>query len=82
MLVLTPPMDWNFWNTFGLNITDEVVRETADKICELGLDKAGYQYIIVDDCWAEREREPKTGKMVADHEKFPHGMKDLGDYIH
>ena len=44
MLVPTHPMDWNSWNTFGPDITDEVVRETADKICERRLDKAGYQY--------------------------------------
>ena len=29
-LALTPPMGWNSWNTFGKEVSEEVVRETAD----------------------------------------------------
>ncbi len=82
MLVNTPPMGWNSWNTFGTNITDELIREIADKFIELGLDKAGYQYVVIDDCWSERDRDSKTGKIVPDKKKFPKGMKAVSDYVH
>ena len=29
MNLLTPPMGWNSWNTFGSNISDALIRETA-----------------------------------------------------
>lgn len=82
MLVNTPPMGWNTWNTFGSNITDKLVRESADKFVELGLDKAGYQYVVIDDCWSERDRDAKTHKILASKEKFPKGMKPVAKYVH
>ncbi|MBR0459390.1 MAG: glycoside hydrolase family 27 protein [Victivallales bacterium] len=82
MLVNTPPMGWNTWNTFAENINESVICRAADRIVELGLDKVGYQYVVIDDCWSERERDPKTHKIVPDHIKFPNGMKVVADYIH
>ena len=32
MVKLTPPMGWNSWNTFGENINEKLIMETADKI--------------------------------------------------
>lgn len=55
---LTPPMGWNTWNTFECNISETLIRETADKMVELGLDKVGYKYINLDDCWQKLERTP------------------------
>ncbi len=37
-LALTPPMGWNSWNTFRLNIHEELVREIADLFLEKGLE--------------------------------------------
>ena len=37
MTVNTPPMGWNSWNTFGKDISDSLIRETADKMAESGL---------------------------------------------
>ena len=48
-------MGFNTWNTFGENINDELLRCTADKIIELGLKDVGYEYIVIDDCWAEKK---------------------------
>ena len=81
MVVKTPPMGWNSWNTFGENISEELLMETADAMVSTGLKDAGYEYVVIDDCWALRERDA-SGKMVADPAKFPHGMKYLADYIH
>ena len=82
MLAKTPPMGWNSWNTFGNRPTDPVIREMADAIVALGLDKAGYKYVVVDDCWSEHDRDPETHRLVAHHEKFPNGMKAVADYVH
>ena len=82
MLAKTPPMGFNTWNTFGENINDEMIRQTADKMVELGLKDAGYEYLVIDDCWSKRERDPETGKIVPDPVKFPHGMKAVSDYVH
>lgn len=81
MLAKTPPMGWNTWNSFGAAISEQLIMETADKFIEYGLDKVGYQYIVIDDCWPEMERDAQ-GRLVADKKKFPHGMKYLADYIH
>ena len=82
MIKQTPPMGWNTWNTFGENINEELIKKTADILVETGLRDAGYDYVILDDCWSLRERDAKTGKLVADPVKFPSGMKALGDYLH
>ena len=42
---------------------------------------AGYVYIVIDDCWSNKERDD-NGQLVADPAKFPDGMKALGDYLH
>lgn len=81
MLSQTPPMGWNSWNTFATDISDELIRQTADAMHDLGLYDAGYRYVVIDDCWSLRQRD-KNGLLVADPEKFPNGMKALADYIH
>ena len=66
-------MGFNTWNSFGENISADLLKETADAMVDQGLAAAGYEYIVIDDCWAERERDPKTGKtsyrMVTNHRK-------------
>ncbi len=54
MLASTPPMGFNTWNTFGTLISDEMIRQTADAMVEKGLRDAGYEYLVIDDCWSER----------------------------
>ncbi len=81
MLLNTPPMGWNSWNTFGWNISDALIRETAGIMKEKGYLEAGYQYIVIDDCWSLRERDAE-GRLVPDPQKFPYGMKALSDYVH
>ena len=59
MLSKTPPMGFNTWNTFGENINEQLIKETADKMVELGLRDCGYEYLVIDDCWSKRERDPQ-----------------------
>ena len=81
MVKLTPPLGWNSWNKFGADITEDLIKETADCMAESGLRNAGYEYLVIDDCWALRERD-ENDRLVADPAKFPNGMKALADYVH
>ena len=81
MLAKTPPIGWNSWNTFGENISEALIKETADAMVESGMRDAGYEYLVIDDCWSLRERD-KNGMLVADPKKFPNGMKAVADYVH
>ena len=81
MLAARPPLGWNSWNTFGEKINDSLIREMADYMVDHGYRDAGYEYLVIDDCWSLRERDA-DGRLVPDPEKFPHGMKDLADYVH
>lgn len=80
-LALTPPMGWNSWNTFESHISEQLVKDIADVMIATGMQEAGYEYIVIDDCWAVRERDPE-GNMVPDPVKFPSGIKALTDYLH
>lgn len=81
MIKNTPPMGWNSWNTFGADINEQLIFDTADKMVETGLSALGYEYLVIDDCWALKERD-ENGRLVADPQKFPHGMKAVADYAH
>jgi alpha-galactosidase len=80
-LALTPPMGWNSWNTFASNINENLIKETADAMVANGMRDAGYNYIVIDDCWESMQRDAE-GNNVPDPKKFPSGMKALGDYLH
>src|SRR6188768_3211598 len=77
----TPPLGWNSWNSFGCGITEGQVRQAADAMVSSGMRDAGYQYVVVDDCWFDPQRD-SAGNLRAHPSKFPSGMKALGDYIH
>lgn len=81
MLAPTPPMGWNSWNTFGGNIHESLVRETADAFVAQGLKAVGYQYVVIDDGWQTDERGA-DGRLVPDPAKFPNGIKALSAYVH
>ncbi|KAM0840784.1 hypothetical protein ACQ4PT_059424 [Festuca glaucescens] len=77
----TPQMGWNSWNHFSCDVNEKIIRETADALVNTGLAKLGYQYVNIDDCWAEYNRDHK-GNMVPNKQTFPSGIKALADYVH
>jgi alpha-galactosidase len=79
-LALTPPMGWNSWNKFGCDVSEKLVKETADALVATGMKDAGYQYLVIDDCW--QVRRDAEGRIVPDPDRFPSGMKGLADYVH
>ncbi|XP_010452823.1 PREDICTED: alpha-galactosidase 1 [Camelina sativa] len=80
-LGVTPPMGWNSWNHFSCNIDEKMIKQTADALVTTGLAKLGYNYVNIDDCWAEIARDNK-GSLVPKKSTFPSGIKALADYVH
>ena len=76
-----PPMGWNTWNTFGCNISESLIKQTADALVSSGMRDLGYKYVVVDDCWFDPNRD-SAGNLRANAQRFPSGMKALGDYLH
>jgi alpha-galactosidase len=79
-LAKTPPMGWNSWNKFGCDVSEKLIKEMADALVSTGMKDAGYRYIVIDDCWQVKRDE--RGRIVADADRFPSGIKALADYIH
>ncbi|KAF8014757.1 hypothetical protein BT93_H0531 [Corymbia citriodora subsp. variegata] len=80
-LGLTPQMGWNSWNHFHCNINENLIKQTADAMVSSGLAARGYQYVNLDDCWGELNRDSQ-GNLVAKASAFPSGIKALADYVH
>ena len=50
-LALTTQMGWNSWNKLGCDVSEKLIKETADAFVNQGFKQAGYEYIVIDDCW-------------------------------
>ncbi|KAA1472390.1 glycoside hydrolase family 27 protein [Dentipellis sp. KUC8613] len=76
-----PAMGYNTWNAYHCDINETVILTQAKLIKSLGLADVGYNYINIDDCWAEKNRSAH-GDLVASAERFPSGMKNFTDTVH
>lgn len=74
-------MGWNSWNAFEAKIDEAKIRAIADVMVSSGMREAGYTYLVLDDGWMAKNRD-SAGNLMADPNKFPGGMKAIGDYIH
>ena len=79
-LARTPPMGWNSWNKFACNVSEDLIRQAADAMVSSGMKDAGYQYVVIDDCW-QVDRDAQ-GNIIPDAKRFSSGMKALADYVH
>ena len=79
-LARTPQMGWNNWNSLGCAASQDLLLDTSSTLISSGLRDVGYNYVVLDDCWSS-ERNSK-GKLVADKEKFPKGMKWVAEKLH
>ncbi|EDW28370.1 GL18985 [Drosophila persimilis] len=90
-LAKTPPMGWLSWERFRCNtdcvndpencISEKLFQTMTDLVVADGYASAGYEFINIDDCWLEKHRS-HDGKLLADRQRFPNGIKALSDYIH
>jgi alpha-galactosidase len=76
----TPPMGWNSWNEFGVNVSEDLLKEVGDAMKKYKLDDCGYKYIVIDDGWQSKELGD-NGMLEASPVKFPSGMNSLSDYL-
>lgn len=78
---LPPVMGWSSWNTYHVNVSDDLIKSQADAMVRLGLKDAGYTHINIDDGFFGG-RDQKTGKLLTHPLRFPNGLKTVADYIH
>ncbi|KJE94117.1 alpha-N-acetylgalactosaminidase [Capsaspora owczarzaki ATCC 30864] len=90
-LARTPPMGWLAWERFRCDvnctsdpnncISETLFKQMADHMVSGGYLAAGYDTIIMDDCWMSTSRLA-NGTLLADPVRFPNGVKGLADYVH
>ncbi|KAM0807623.1 putative Glycoside hydrolase family 27 protein [Seiridium cardinale] len=79
-LASTPQMGWDNWNSFGCDVSEDLLQSSARLIVDYGLKDLGYQYVILDDCWSTGR--DANGTLQPDYTKFPSGMASVADDIH
>jgi alpha-galactosidase len=74
-------MGFNDWNAYGCNVSESLIKSTAQAMHTNGMQAAGYTYVNIDDCWLTHSRD-SAGRLVPDPAKFPDGIKGTADYVH
>ncbi len=77
----TPTMGWSSWNTYRVDISDSLIMQQADAMEALGLKKAGYKYVNIDDGYFGG-RDQQTGQLLIHPTRFPHGLRTVVEHIH
>ncbi|MEP6502686.1 MAG: NPCBM/NEW2 domain-containing protein [Betaproteobacteria bacterium] len=85
---LTPPMGWNSYNAYGVEIDEAKMLSAAQGLVDSGLAKLGYVYVNIDDGWWLKRRA-SDGRMQIRTQLFPSAkvsgdssFKPLTDRIH
>ena len=73
------PMGWSSATTMGCMVDEASVKKAADTLVSSGLRDAGYDYVIVSDCW--QAARAADGSITVDS-KLPSGLKRLAEYLH
>jgi len=64
------------------DINETKVLAAANLFVSLRLKDAGYEYVNIDDCWANMSRDPTTNEIVPDPVKFPNGIDGVSASVH
>lgn len=72
--------DWPIDCLHDRRCSERLIRSMADVMSLPSFQRAGFKYIIVDDCWMDRNRD-SSGKLQADVRRFPSGIQDLISYV-
>jgi alpha-galactosidase len=90
-LAKTPPLGWNSWDCFGMDVTESQVMATADYMAK-NMKSAGWTYIVIDMGWDYDEglntsnfrmKNPplcfdKYGRLIPNVRRFPSSVNDNG----
>ncbi|MFP5042033.1 putative Ig domain-containing protein [Parasediminibacterium sp. JCM 36343] len=79
-IALTPPMGWNSYNCWGINISQEKAMISAKAFISAHLDEHGWAYINLDDGW-QGERGGTYNAIQPDPKKFS-SLKAFCDSLH
>jgi len=76
---LTPPMGWNSWNCWGIEVSQDKIIRAARAMKNSGLSQHGWNYINIDDGWQGK----RGGKFnaIQPNSKFT-DMKELSNEVH
>ena len=75
----TPQMGWNSWNHYHCGINEDIVKKTADAFVANGLDKVGYQYVNIDDCW---QKSRDSNNVIQPDPATFSDFQGMIDYVH
>ena len=56
---------------FGCNVSEDLIKGAADAMVSSGMKDAGYEYVVIDDCW--QVSRDASGNIVVDAQRFPSG---------
>ncbi|KJA22594.1 glycoside hydrolase family 27 protein [Hypholoma sublateritium FD-334 SS-4] len=76
-----PVLGYNTWYAYQCDISEELILQMAQLMKSLGLQAVGYEFVNIDDCWAEKNRTA-AGDIIEDQVRFKGGMKLLNQQIH
>lgn len=60
--------------------SENLIKTTAELMAEDGYLEAGYEYIVIDDCWSSHDRDD-YGRLQPDGDRFPSGIPALSDFV-
>ena len=75
-----PLMGWSSWNTFAVDISEDIIVDVAQSMATNGLKEAGYVYVNIDDGFFNGHGE--DGKLKFHPIRLPYGLKGTVDRIH
>ncbi len=75
-----PTMGWSSWNTYGVNINENLIKSQADAMVYTGLKDVGFDHINIDDGYFGGR--DSSGKLLIHPQRFPNGLRGIVDYIH
>ncbi len=90
VLSLTPSMGWNTWYAYYDHVSDKLLRDAVDVMVKKGMADVGYQFVSIDDCWANTKSNPDPKRVgpfrdaqgnILPNQYFPN-MRAMTDYIH
>jgi hypothetical protein len=76
-----PTMGWSSWNTYGVNISESLIKRQANSMVSKGLNTVGFDHINIDDGYFGG-RDKTTGQLIIHPTRFPNGLKGVVDHIH
>src|SRR5438067_8089176 len=80
-LAMTPPMGWNGFNRFYIQVDAATVEAAARALVSSGMKAAGYTYVNLDGGWDLYDRSPE-GSLQPNPIAFPGGIRPVADYVH